>query len=246
MAELKNLDFKKQTDLIMELHDIETALKQEDFQARLKAIAALKTYEDAIAVPILIRTLHDPEFLVRTFVAMGLSKHQTADAFAALLEILKLDNTPNVRAEAANSLSLFGQVSSSHLVLAFEQDSHWLVRRSILAALMDMDCPQALLEVCTQALQGDDLAVREATIDALLSLADTDQWAIATHQESALSQLALLAQDESPRIRMRVAQVLKPLNDSTAHTILNGLRQDPDPKVVAATWINPLADQGKS
>ncbi len=223
----------------MELHDIETALKQEDFQVRLKAIAALKTYDDAIAVPILIRTRHDPEFLVRTFVAMGFSKHQTADAFAALLEMLKLDNTPSVRAEAANSLSLFGRVSVSHLVLAFEQDSHWLVRRSILAALMDMDCPQALLEVCTNALQGDDLAVREATINALLSLADTDQWAI------ALAQLALLAQDESPRIRMRVAQVLRPLNDPTAHTILNGLRQDPDPKVVAATWTNPLADQGK-
>jgi HEAT repeat protein len=220
----------------MELHDIETALKQEDFQVRLKAIAALKTYDDAIAVPILIRTLHDPEFLVRTFVAMGLSKHQTADAFAALLEILKLDNTPNVRAEAANSLSLFGRVSSSHLILAFEQDSHWLVRRSILAALMDMDCPQALLEVCTKALQGDDLAVREATIDALSSLADTDQWAI------TLSHLELLAQDESPRIRMRVAQALKPLNDSTAYTILNNLRQDPDPKVVAATWSNPLTD----
>jgi HEAT repeat protein len=220
----------------MELHDIETALNEEDFQVRLKAIAALKIYDDAIAVPILIRTLHDPEFLVRTFVAMGLSKHQTADAFAALLEILKLDNTPNVRAEAANSLSLFGRVSSSHLVVAFEQDSHWLVRRSILAALMDMDCPQALLEVCTKALQGDDLAVREATIDALSSLADTDQWAI------ALSRLELLAQDESPRIRMRVAQALRPLNDSTAYTILNNLRQDPDPKVVAATWSNPLTD----
>jgi HEAT repeat protein len=224
----------------MELHDIEIALKQEDFQIRLKAIAALKTHNAEIAVPILIRTLHDPEFLVRTFVARGLGKHQSAEAFAALLEMLKWDNTPSVRAEAANSLSLFGRTSVSQLVLAFERDSHWLVRRSILAALMDMDCPQELLEVCTQAQQGDDLAVRESAIDALLTLVDTDQWAI------ALSQLKLMAGDDSPRIRMRVAQVLRPLNDPTAHTILNGLRQDPDLKVVAATWSNPLAEEGKS
>jgi HEAT repeat protein len=223
----------------MELHNIETALKQEDFQIRLKAIAALKSYDDAIAVPILTRTSHDPEFLVRTFVARGLGKHPTADAFATLLEMLKWDNTPSVRAEAANSLSLFGRPSVPHLVLAFERDSHWLVRRSILAAIMDMDCPQDLLEVCTKAQQGDDLAVRESAIDALLTLADTDRWVI------ALSQLELLAQDESSRIRMRVAQVLKPLNDPTAHTILNGLRQDPDLKVVAATWSNPLEKEGK-
>jgi HEAT repeat protein len=224
----------------MELHDIEVALQQEDFQIRLQAIAALKTHDAAIAVPILICTLHDPEFLVRTFVARGLGKHQIAEAFAALLEMLKWDNTPSVRAEAANSLSLLGRTSVSHLVLAFEQDTHWLVRRSILAALMDMDCPQELLEICTQAQQGDDLAVRESAIDALLTLVDSDQWAI------ALSQLELMAQDESPRIRMRVAQVLRPLNDPTAHIILNGLRQDPDLKVVAATWSNPLAEEGKS
>ena len=47
----------------MELTEIESALGNPDFQYRLKAISALKPYEPEIAVPILIATLKDPEFL---------------------------------------------------------------------------------------------------------------------------------------------------------------------------------------
>jgi HEAT repeat protein len=65
---------------------------------------------------------------------------------------MKFDNTPNVRSEAANSLSLFGRYAASDLVLTFFQDDHWLVRRSILAVLLDMECKSKLFEVCMQAL----------------------------------------------------------------------------------------------
>ncbi len=160
---------------------------------------------------------------------MGLGNQQTSESFAGLIEIMKFDNTLNVRAEAANSLSLFGRVSISHLVLTFYQDDHWLVRRSILAALAEMDCPQELFDVCIEALKREDRTVQEAAVGALGILAHT------SHQAAALSQLLTLVYDESWHIRMHVAYALKRFEQPQAKATLAQLRQDSEHRVVAAT-----------
>ncbi len=213
----------------MELPEIEVGLSNPDFQYRLKAIAALKDYDAETAVPILIATLKDREFLVRSFVARGLGQQRTAAAFAALLEMTKFDDTPNVRAEAANSLSLFGKVSISPLVSTFCQDDHWLVRRSILAALEELDCPAELIEICTEALAGEDLTIQEAAIDTLGTLATS------THHQAVLTQLLSLARSESTRIRARATLALQKFDDPQAQAALTELRQDAAHQVVAAT-----------
>jgi HEAT repeat protein len=88
---------------------------------------------------------------------------------------MKFDNTPNVRSEAANSLSLFGRYAASDLVLTFFQDDHWLVRRSILAVLLDMECKSKLFEVCMQAL-----ATGEYTLERLPFLLVLHQFMLAS------------------------------------------------------------------
>lgn len=219
----------------MDINEIKTTLNHPDFQYRLKAISALKDYDPEVAVPILIGKLHDPEFLVRSFVAMGLGKQQTPESFAALLEIMKFDNTPNVRAEAANSLSLFGTVAASHLVFAFHQDDHWLVRRSILAALVEMNCPLELFEVCDRALTDKEPTVRESAVDALGSLTGTIQ------QAPALELLLRLVNAQSPHMRIRVAYALKHFNEPQAQEALAQLRKDEDSQVVGAALENLLS-----
>jgi HEAT repeat protein len=218
----------------MELHQIETDLQNSDFQYRLKAISALKDYPPEVALPLLTQHLQDPEFLVRSFVARELGRQKTSESFGALLQIMKLDNTPNVRAEAANSLSLFGRIAASHLVETFFRDDHWLVRRSILSALVEMDCSEALLEVCIQALAGEDAAVQAEAVDALGTLAETRQ------AETALAYLLSLKNSESDRLRVRVAYALKHFNTPEAKAALIQLRQDPDHRVVAAAMENLL------
>jgi HEAT repeat protein len=212
----------------MDIHQIEAALDRADFQDRLEAVKALKDHAPTIAVPLLTSKLNDPEFLVRTFVCMGLGKQQTAESFAALLEIIKFDNTPNVRAEAANSLSLFGKCAASHLVTTFVRDDHWLVRRSILAALLDLDCQNEVLEVCLEALKSDDLAVQEAAIDALGTLTAQEPKA------AALAQLLTLTASPIDRLRRQVAYALKKLNVPESKVALSKLRQDSSHQVVAA------------
>jgi HEAT repeats len=219
----------------MNLDQIEAELKHPDFQYRLKAIAALKAHPAEVAVPLLTRHMRDSEFLVRTFVARELGRQKTSDSFAALLQMMRSDNTPNVRAEAANSLSLFDKVSAPHLVQAFFRDDHWLVRRSILAALVEMDCPEEVLEVCEIGLDGEDAAVQEAAIDALGALSDSRQ------AEVALARLLELKTSEFDYIRVRVAYALKHFAAPAAKEALSQLRQDADHRVVGAAMEDLLS-----
>jgi HEAT repeat protein len=219
----------------MDLSQIEINLQNPDFQYRIKAIAALKDYPPDVAVPILVQNMRDPEFLVRTFVARELGRQKSSDAFAPLLQIMRFDNTPNVRAEAANSLSLFGRVSASHLVQTFFSDDHWLVRRSIIAALVEMDCPEEVLEVCELGLQGTDAAVQEASVDGLGALITSRQ------SDVALSRLLELKNSDAAYIRVRVAYALKQFDVPEAKTALAELRQDSDYRVVGAAMENLLA-----
>ncbi|MEH2302912.1 MAG: HEAT repeat domain-containing protein [Nostoc sp.] len=212
----------------MEIDKIQAELKNPDFHSRLKAIAALNNYESEVAVPLLTSKLRDSEFLVRSFVARGLGKQQSAESFAALMQIMKFDDTPNVRAEAANSLSLFGRVAVSHLVLAFYQDDHWLVKRSILAAIAEMDCPEELFDICVRGLKDEDFTVQESSVDRLGLLADSSQ------HTAALSQILTLVNDQSWRMRVRVSYALKRFDQPQAKAALNQLRQDENHRVVGA------------
>lgn len=224
----------------MDISEIKTNLQNPDFQYRLQAVKALKDYDSEVAVPILSGLLNDSEFLVRSFVAMALGKQQTPESFTALMHIMKLDNTPNVRAEAANSLSLFGQISASHLVLTFYQDDHWLVRRSILGALVEMNleinCPEELLDVCREGIKGEDASVAESSVDALGTLANS------THHDIALSELLKLVNHPSERMRMRVAYGLKRFDEPEAKEALVQLRQDENHQVVGAALENLLLE----
>lgn len=212
----------------MEINEIETNLNSAELDCRLKALTALKDYDADVSVPLLLSRIRDKEFLARSFVAMGLGRKQTADSFAALLEMLRLDRDPNVRAEASNSLSLFGQVAASHLVQAFLQDDHWLVRRSILAALLELDCPGELFEVCLCGLEGEDQTVREASLYGLVAFVGTPQ------QQAALQKVLSLTGAEFWRTRRCVAGVLRKFENPEAREALLQLRQDDDSRVVAA------------
>lgn len=221
----------------MELEEIKVGLGEADYQHRLQAVAALKDYDTAVAVPLLLENRHDREFLVRSFVAMGLGQKQNAESFSALLEMLKFDRDTNVKAEAANSLSLYGVVAVPHLVFTFYRDTNWLVRCSVLGALVEMHSPHELLDVCILALIDDDQTVQAAGIEALGTLANSQE------HEAALAELLKRVDSASWRIRMRVARALKSFPDPAAQTALLHLRQDPDHRVVGVVLEELLSNE---
>ena len=213
----------------MDIDQIRTCLKSVDLQDRLKAVTQLRQYDSKVALPLLKSAMYDPEFIVRSFVAMALGRKKTAESYAALQDLVKTDPDPNVRAEAANSLSLFGEASISELVTAYKQDNNWLVHLSILAALMEMNCPEALFEICTLGIHGEDPAVQEASVDGLSLFAGTDQ------EDAALQQILALATAKRWRLRARVAKALSKFKSSKARKALSQLRQDENHRVVGAT-----------
>ncbi|MGL5793347.1 MAG: HEAT repeat domain-containing protein [Waterburya sp.] len=212
----------------MDINQIKIALDNTDPQQRMRGIRELRHYETDIAAPLLLDHVKDQEFLVRSFVAMGLGRKRNPDSFTALLAMMQLDKDPNVRAEAANSLSFFGDMAVTHLRQMYEHDAHWLVRRSIIAALADLDSPQELLEICAIGLLGDDVPVIESCINCLGVFAKTEQ------QESALKLLLPLPTDDCWRIRVQTAKSLSKYNHPEAVSALNKLQTDPDHRVVGA------------
>lgn len=212
----------------MDIEQIKDALDDSNPQQRMKGIRELRNYESDIAAPLLLAHVNDREFLVRSFIAMGLGRKKSSDAYTALLKMMKSDKDPNVRAEAANSLSFYGDRAVTYLRQMYEEDDHWLVRRSIIAAIADLNSPQKLLEICAIGLSGDDEPVMESCISCLGILAKTEQ------REEALKLLLPWADDKSWRIRLQVAKSLKQFEAQTAIATLNKLKQDRDHRVVGA------------
>ena len=213
----------------MELHQIETYLDSPDPQNRMKAITELRHYEPSLVVPLLKRRMYDREFVIRSFVAIGFGYKQTDEAFELLLDLIENDKDYNVRAEAANSLAKYGEQAIPHLVKLFQQDSHWLVRQSIFAAIDLTEHPEILLELSMLGLKGSDPVVKQTAIANLGQLAKTPQ------ASSALELLLLAANSQEVIVRAQVARVLVLFDDSEAETALLKLRQDSDHRVVGAT-----------
>ena len=218
----------------MELSQIKTSLENADPRSRLKAICALRNYEPDIAIPLLLSQIKEKDFLVRSFVDRELGKKRTSESFAALLELIKFDLDPNTRAEAANSLSLFGEVSISHLVVSFHQDDNWLLRRSILAALVDLNCPDELFEICEVGIKGEDFSVKQACLNCLGIFASTAK------EDQAITILIDELDSSNWRMRSTIAKALTKFSTSQAQEALNKLAEDSDHRVVAATLEKSL------
>ena len=213
----------------MELHQIETYIDSPDPQNRMKAITELRKYEPDLVVPLLKRRMFDQEFVIRSFVAMGLGFKRTDEAFELLLDLIEQERDYNVRAEAASSLAKYGEGAIPHLVKLFKQDSNWLIRYSILAAIDLTNYPELLLDLCVVGLKGEDPVVRQAALASLEKLAKTPQ------EDLALELLLATAKSEQGEIRAQVARVLRYFEDPKAQTALKNLRQDADYRVVGAT-----------
>lgn len=213
----------------MELNEIKSFLENPNPQSRMKAIVELRKYDASIVVPLLKQRMYDQEFIVRSFVAMGLGYKRTEEGYQSLLDIIENDRDPNVKAEAANSLSKYGDKAIPHLVELFKKDSHWLIRQSIFAVINDLDSLELLLELSQYGLQGDDVVVKLTSISNLGRLNNT------VYQEQAVNLLFDLSTAEITIIRVRVAKVLAKFDHPKAKAALMELRHDSNHRVVGAT-----------
>jgi HEAT repeat protein len=213
----------------MELSQIKAYLDSPNPQARLKAIVELRNYNPSVVVPLLKQRMYDKEFVIRSFVAMGLGYKRTDEGFQSLLDLIENDGDPNVKAEAANSLANYGEKAIPHLVELFRREPHWLVRQSIFAVMDEIDSPDVFLKLSNWGLEGDDLVVKLAAIANLGRLKGTP------YEQEAVDLLFELSTAETAEIRVQVARVLGSFDDPKAKAALAELRHDSDYRVIGAT-----------
>ena len=213
----------------MELTDIKAYLESPNPQNRMKAIVELRNHKPSVVVPLLKQRMYDKEFVIRSFVAMGLGKKRTDEGFQSLLDLIENDGDPNVKAEAANSLANYGEKAIPHLVELFRKESHWLIRQSIFAVMNEIDSPEILFQLSCWGLEGEDLVVKFVSIAALGRLKGT------SYEKEAIDILFELSTAETAQIRVPVAKALGSFDDPKAKAALADLRQDPDHRVVGAT-----------
>lgn len=213
----------------MELSQIKAYLDSPNPQNRMKAIVELRHHNPSVVVPLLKQRMYDKEFVIRSFVAMGLGHKRTDEGFQSLLDLIDNDGDPNVTAEAANSLANYGEKAIPHLVELFRKESHWLVRQSIFAAMNEIDSPDLTLKLSSWGLEGEDPVVKLIAIDSLKKLKGTP------YEQEAIDLLFELSTAETAEIRVQVALTLGCFDDPKAKAALAELRNDPDHRVVGAT-----------
>jgi HEAT repeat protein len=147
----------------MDLDQLREAIVSGDPSRAMPALAALREASVEQAVPLLLLGLEQSMFMVRSLSCAGLGMKRNEAGWLALVQALEHDEDANVRAEAANALVSHSLQRAWPLLLpAFQRDSQWLLRCSILSAVAEHpEIPaEDLLQLARLAIADADGTVR--------------------------------------------------------------------------------------
>ena len=153
-----------------DLDALREAIGSGDPMRAMPALTQLRFCSDEQAVPLLVLGSQQEAFLVRSLSCSGLGYKRTEQGWNVLERLLRSDGDANVRAEAANALASYGVNRAWPLLkAAFDADSAWLVRCSILSALAEQSEIDLgwLLELAGAAITDADGTVRVSGAEIL-------------------------------------------------------------------------------
>ena len=153
-----------------DLDALREAIGSGDPMRAMPALTQLRFCSDEQAVPLLVLGSQQEAFLVRSLSCSGLGYKRTEQGWIVLERLLRSDGDANVRAEAANALASYGVNRAWPLLkAAFDADSAWLVRCSILSALAEQAEIDLgwLLELAGAAITDADGTVRVSGAEIL-------------------------------------------------------------------------------
>jgi HEAT repeat protein len=194
----------------MDLDQLREAIASGDPSRAMPALAGLRDVPAEQAEPLLLLGLQQNAFMVRSLSCAGLGIKPTAAGWQALVQALEHDDDANVRAEAANALVSHSLERAWPLLLAaFQRDSQWLLRCSVLSAVAEHPAMPAadLLQLARLALEDADGTVRVGGAEILGRLVGQAQ----TDPEPAAEARALLGGLQHDRDHRVVAAALNGL-----------------------------------
>jgi HEAT repeat protein len=185
----------------MDLDQLREAIVSGDPSRAMPALAALREVPVEQAVPLLLLGLEQSTFMVRSLSCAGLGVKRNEAGWLALVQALEHDEDANVRAEAANALVSHSLQRAWPLLLpAFQRDSQWLLRCSILSAVAEHpEIPaEDLLQLARLAIADADGTVRVGGAEILGRLVhEGGEQPVA---QQARAELVTLQQDSDHRV----------------------------------------------
>jgi HEAT repeat protein len=185
----------------MDLDQLREAIVSGDPSRAMPALAALREASVEQAVPLLLLGLEQTMFMVRSLSCAGLGMKRNEAGWLALVQALEHDEDANVRAEAANALVSHSLQRAWPLLLpAFQRDSQWLLRCSILSAVAEHPeiPPEDLLQLARLAIADADGTVRVGGAEILGRLVhEGGEQPVA---QQARAELVALQQDGDHRV----------------------------------------------
>ncbi|NJK70406.1 MAG: HEAT repeat domain-containing protein [Microcoleus sp. CSU_2_2] len=198
---------------------VEQLLNSEDFGDRLRAVNQLRQLEPAIAYNLIQSAIGDKNIRVRYAAVSQMSTLGTqnrSNALDVLLDSLRNDPEPDVKAAAADALGALKLTEAlEDLEQLYNNTSEWLIQLSIVAALGEMGDPKAF-PILEKALNSEHELIQTMAIGALGELGD----------KRALPLLLPYVSNADWQVRYRVAQALVRLGGEQAEAALKILAKD--------------------
>jgi HEAT repeat protein len=210
------------------LEEISAQLESSDSRDRMLALAALRRFPSADAVPLIKKVLDDEILQIRSMAVFALGIKHTDECYPILVRLLETEPDYGIRADAAGALGYLGdQRAFEPLVRAFYEDTEWLVRFSAAVSLGNIKDPRAH-EVLIRALDSEEVVVQQAAIAALGEIKDLE----------SVDHILRFAQSDDWLIRQRLAEALGNLSTPKSISALKYLEKDSHPHVSAAATIS--------
>ena len=198
---------------------VEQLLNSEDFGDRLRGVNQLRQLEPAIAYKLIQSAIGDKNVRVRYAAVSQMSTLGTqnlSNALEVLLESLRNDPEPDVKAAAADALGGLKLTEAlEDLQQLYNNTSEWLIQLSIVAALGEMGDPKAF-PILEKALNSEHELIQTMAIGALGELGD----------KRAIPLLLPYVSNADWQVRYRVAQALVRLGGEEAEPALEILAKD--------------------
>jgi HEAT repeat protein len=156
------------------------------------ALASLVGATPEQAEPLLLLGLQQNDMLLRQLSCSGLGHKATPAGWEPLVHTLQHDPEVAVRAEAANALVSHGLERAWPLLLeAFESQTDWLLRCSVLSAVAEHPeaQPEELLKLALLAIADSDGTVRVGGAEILGRLARESDRSVAEQARAVLVEL---------------------------------------------------------
>ena len=205
----------------LSLQEISAQLDSQDSRDRMIALASLRRFPSADAVPLIKKVLNDEILQIRSMAVFALGVKQTDECYPILVKLLETDPDYGIRADAAGALGYLGDIR------AFYEDTEWLVRFSAAVSLGNLKDVRAH-DLLVRALDSEEVVLQQAAIAALGEIRDIN----------AIDHILRFVPSTDWLTRQRLAEALGNLPSDKSISALKYLEKDAHPHVSQAATIS--------